>query len=95
MIGWDPSTSTIRSWSFDSQGGFEQAVWHRDGGRWLIKADAVLPGGITATEQRSLSIDSDGNLRSKRLEQQVGGRLMPGSDPITLVRQSSDQVTNE
>ena len=95
FIGWDPAAQTVRSWSFDSQGGFEHAVWHRDGDRWLIKADAVLPAGVTATEQRSLSIDSDGNLRSQCLEQQVGGRLMPGSDPITLVRQTSNPIANE
>lgn len=95
MIGWDPATRTIRSWSFDSQGGFEQAVWNRDGDSWLIKADAVLPGGITATEQRSLSLDSEGNLRIQTLEQQSSGRLMPGFDPITLVRQSSQQLSNK
>lgn len=95
FIGWDPAAKLLRSWSFDSQGGFERAVWHRDGDRWLIKADAVLPNGISATEQRSLSIDPDGNLRSQCLEHQVGGRLMPGSDPITLVRQTSDSKASE
>ena len=62
---------------------------------YCYRADAVLPGGITATEQRSLSLDSDGNLRTQTLEQQFGGRLMPGSEPVTLVRQSSQQVTNK
>ncbi|TWT81398.1 hypothetical protein CA13_28510 [Planctomycetes bacterium CA13] len=94
MIGWDPASLTLRSWSFDSQGGFEQAIWNRDSDGWLIKADAVLPGGITATEQRSLSIDSEGNLRTQSLEQQFGGRLMPGSKPVTLIRQTTNQVSN-
>jgi ketosteroid isomerase-like protein len=91
MIGWDPATGTIRSWSFDSQGGLEQAAWNHDGLQWLIKANATLPDGSKATEQRSLSVESNGDLKTRTIEQQFGGRLMPGSDPIILKRQSSNQ----
>ena len=90
MIGWDPAAGVLRSWSFDSQGGFEQAVWNRDGDQWLIKVDAVLPDGNTATEQRILAVDSDGNLQSRIIEQQFGGRLLPGSEAITLVRKPAE-----
>lgn len=95
IIGWDPAAGVLRSWSFDSQGGFEQAVWNRDGDQWLIKVDAVLPDGSTATEQRMLAVDSDGKLRSRIIEQQFGGRLLPGSEAITLVRDTAEQVSNK
>ena len=29
VIGWDPAEKTIRSWVFDSDGGFYQGVWSR------------------------------------------------------------------
>lgn len=95
IIGWDPAAGVIRSWSFDSQGGFEQAVWNRDGEQWLIKANGVLPNGSTATEQRSLSVDSKGNLNTQVVEQQIAGRLLPGAAPATLTRKSSKQVSSK
>ena len=31
VIGWDPTSRSIRSWVFDSDGSFGQAVWTRRG----------------------------------------------------------------
>ena len=53
-IGWDPSTKCIRSWVFDSEGGFGQSVWVRDGDGWLIKATGVRPDGTTASATNRL-----------------------------------------
>ena len=33
FIGWDPIARRIRSWTFDSEGGFGQGRWIRDGKR--------------------------------------------------------------
>jgi len=33
-IGWDPLRKQIRSWVFDSQGGFAEGLWAREGNRW-------------------------------------------------------------
>jgi hypothetical protein len=95
IIGWDPAARVIRSWSFDSQGGFEQAVWNRDGDQWLIKANGVLPNGSTATEQRMLSVDSNRNLNTQVIEQQIAGRLLPGAAPTTLTRKPSKPVNSK
>jgi uncharacterized protein (TIGR02246 family) len=48
-IGWDPVVKRIRSWVFDSEGGFGESFWTRDGNGWLIKATAVRPDGTTAS----------------------------------------------
>jgi uncharacterized protein (TIGR02246 family) len=89
IIGWDPSAGVIRSWTFDSQGGFEQGVWHRDGERWLVKVSAVLPDGSMGSEQRVLTSAADGKLTSQVIEQQVSGRLLPSSERVTLVRHAA------
>ncbi len=90
IVGWDPSAAVIRSWSFDSEGGFEQAVWTRDGGRWLVKVTAVLPDGSLGAEQRVITGDADGRMSTEVIEQQVDGQLLPGSEKVTLVRQTRD-----
>jgi uncharacterized protein (TIGR02246 family) len=53
-IGWDPVAKRIRSWVFDSEGGFGQSFWTRDGEGWLIKATAVRPDGTTASSTNRL-----------------------------------------
>src|SRR5262249_16135115 len=34
-IGWDPLTKHIRSWVFDSEGGYGESVWTRNGDAWV------------------------------------------------------------
>lgn len=48
-IGWDPLTGHIKSWVFDSQGGYSEGIWTRDDDRWVVKAQGVRPDGTVAT----------------------------------------------
>ena len=48
-IGWDPVKRQFKSWVFDSQGGFVEAYWTRDGNQWLVKAEGVGQDGEPAT----------------------------------------------
>jgi len=48
-IGWDPVAKRIRSWVFDSEGGFGESLWTPDGDTWVIKATGVRPDGKTAS----------------------------------------------
>jgi uncharacterized protein (TIGR02246 family) len=44
-IGWDPTTSQVRSWSFEADGGIGEGVWSNQGDQWIIKTNAILPDG--------------------------------------------------
>jgi uncharacterized protein (TIGR02246 family) len=46
-IGWDPHNELVRSWVFDSEGGFGEGNWERDGNRWVVECSGVLPDGGT------------------------------------------------
>jgi uncharacterized protein (TIGR02246 family) len=48
-IGWDPVAKRIRSWVFDSEGGYGESAWTREGNAWIIKATGVRPDGTTAS----------------------------------------------
>ncbi len=37
IIGWDPAAKTIRSWTFDSDGGFAEGAWTCKKDRWFIR----------------------------------------------------------
>ena len=45
IIGWDPAAKQIRSWVFDSDGGFGQGTWTKKDKRWYIQQSGVLPDG--------------------------------------------------
>jgi uncharacterized protein (TIGR02246 family) len=50
-IGWDPQRRQIRSWVFDSEGGFAEGFWTNVGQRWIVKASGVRADGsaVSAT----------------------------------------------
>jgi uncharacterized protein (TIGR02246 family) len=50
-IGWDAVDKQIRSWSFYSRGGFGEAVWTKDGNKWLLRTTARTADGkkVSAT----------------------------------------------
>ena len=54
-IGWDPLAKRVRSWVFDSEGGYGESVWIRDGKSWIIRATGVRPDGTTASSTNFLS----------------------------------------
>ena len=76
-IGWDPQKRQVRSWIFDSQGGFGTGFWTETEAGWIVKTTAVLPGGMngnaTAT-YASTGIDSFRMTLSQRI---VAGQPLP------------------
>jgi uncharacterized protein (TIGR02246 family) len=48
-IGWDPSIGRIRSWLFDSDGGFAEGFWTVTEEGIVIKSSSVNSDGSTAT----------------------------------------------
>jgi uncharacterized protein (TIGR02246 family) len=60
VIGWDPKEKKIRSWMFDSNGGFAQGSWKKDGNRWTIELGGVTPVGETAKATQTITgVDAD------------------------------------
>ena len=48
-IGWDPLEGVIRSWTFDSDGGYSTGEWVPTESGWVIKSDATMPDGTTGS----------------------------------------------
>jgi len=75
-IGWDPRTGTVRSWVFDSDGGFAEGMWSQDGDSWVIKSTSTLPDATTGTATVQLTpIDKDRFNMTGRDRFVAGGRL--------------------
>lgn len=86
-IAWDPLLAKPRSWLFDSDGGFSEAVWTLlDDGRWLLRSSAIQPDGSTGSA--TVTITQSGEDRfiyagSSRLV----GDLLEDDFELTVVRQ--------
>ncbi len=76
-IGWDPSTKQIKSWVFDSEGGFGEGYWTRAGDLWIVKLSGVLRDGTTASATRHLTQISTDRTRVEILDRIVSGQLVP------------------
>ncbi len=86
VIGWDPVAGQIRSWVFDSEGGFGEGVWSRAGDRWMVKATHVFQDGGRASAIRILTpIDAD-TFRLEVIGREIDGEIQPNIDPVTIRR---------
>lgn len=105
VIGWDPAAGEIRSWVFDSDGGFGQAHWRRETDRWLIHASATLPDGRTGSSINILRKLSGDAFSWESIAREVGGQVLPNVPPVTVKRvaagderapanESTSRVTN-
>jgi uncharacterized protein (TIGR02246 family) len=48
-IGWDPVEQMLRSWTFDSDGGFSTGEWAQVDDGWMVKSEATMPDGTTGS----------------------------------------------
>jgi uncharacterized protein (TIGR02246 family) len=63
VIGWDAKEKKIRSWVFDSSGGFNGGSWKQDGKRWVVDITGTTADGKTAKNTTILTqTDADGFL---------------------------------
>jgi len=91
VIGWDPAAKTIRSWMFDSEGGFGEALWSRQGNRWTIQASQTLSGGEKASAVNILTYVDRNTLKWQSIGREIDGELLPNIEEVTVVRTQSDQ----
>ena len=86
MIGWDPDAKQIRSWVFDSDGGFGQGRWTKKGNRWTIVTEGTLPDGGRAAATNIITCINDNQYKWKSVKRTADGQLLPNIDEVTVVR---------
>ena len=87
VIGWDAGAKRIRSWVFDSDGGFGEGVWQRKGNRWSIKATGVLPDGKKSSSVNVMTYVNKDRFTWQTVNREVDGEPLPNVDEIAVVRQ--------
>ncbi len=85
-IGWDPLTKSVRSWVFDSDGGYGDARWTEVDGNWIIKSTAVLPDGTTGSATIFLEPIDEDRFLMKGFDRVLGNVVEPDFEALVVRR---------
>jgi len=89
IIGWDPQMELIRSWAFESSGGFSQSTWKSDGKYCVIDSKGVLAGGETVSSSTLAKKIDDNTFTIQSQKRMRGNKSQPDLSTITMRRVKS------
>lgn len=91
IVGWDAANSQIRSWVFDSNGGFGEGVWTADGDNWTIESTGSLPDGRKTSATNLLKKIDDDSYTWQSINRVADGELQPNVDEVLIVREAAEE----
>lgn len=86
-IGWDPQAKQIRSWIFDSAGGFAEASWASIDDAWVVKVKGVQADGTSSSATRIL-YPATGDRHIWTSQDRIAGNEALPDFTVTLVRKA-------
>jgi uncharacterized protein (TIGR02246 family) len=88
VIGWDAAAKQIRSWVFDSDGGFGDAVWTKKDkdNVWYIHAKDVSADGKKSSSQNILTVVDENAFTWQSVDRQADGQMLPNVDEVVVKR---------
>jgi hypothetical protein len=96
IIGWDAAKKQIRSWVFDSDGGFGEGVWTKKENkdkketRWYVQTTGILNDGRKSSAVNVFTyVDAD-RFTWQSVNRAVDGELLPNVDEVVVVRQKAE-----
>lgn len=85
-IGRDAERHQLRSWHFDTDGGHGQALWLRDGDKWVLDAVGATGDGKPTAAVNLLSRLGPNEITWRSIDRLIDGRPVPDTMPIKLTR---------
>jgi len=86
VIGFDPTAGNLRSWVFDSEGGFGEGTWKREGNKWIISFTATAPDGTVSSAQHVISYVDDKKFTWESINRVSDGETLPNLEKVEVVR---------
>lgn len=84
IIAWDPVKSGVRSWVFDSEGGFGEGTWEKVKESWYATMKFTLGDGSPASSINIYTPVNDHTYTFASIEREVDGEILPDMDPVTV-----------
>jgi len=86
IIGWDPRSREIRSWTFNSDGSFGDGVWTKSEDHWLVSSTQTLTDGAAASGTYVITPTDEDSMTVKLIGHEIDGVPQPASEEVTIVR---------
>jgi len=94
IIAWDPANEVIRSWVFDSDGGFGEGTWKKVDKSWYSTMHFTLGDGREGSSKNIYTAVDDHSYTFSSIDREVDGEILPNVDPVT-VEKIAQEVKNE
>lgn len=89
VIAWDPAQQIIRSWTYDSDGGFGEGTWRQSGDHYTIRSRYTLPDGGVASSVKSIKFVDDDTCTIQTINREIDGKMQPDTEPLTIIREKN------
>lgn len=86
MIGKDEASGQLRSWTFESEGGFGEATWIRDGKKWVLDSAGRLRDGSTLAATNLLTPLDQDSFTWQSIKRSIGGEEVDDLPPVKVTR---------
>jgi uncharacterized protein (TIGR02246 family) len=86
MIGKDAESGELRSWTFESEGGFGEATLSRDGKRWVIASTGRQADGSTMTATNLLVPLGPDSFTWQSVKRSIDGEEVGDLPPVKVTR---------
>src|SRR5262249_47484953 len=73
-IAWDPVNGMVRSWVFDSTGGFGEGYWQRDGNKWVVGFSTILADGGAGGATNVYEVKDDNTFLYRSVDRDIDGQ---------------------
>jgi uncharacterized protein (TIGR02246 family) len=93
VVGYDPTTGEIRSWLFDSEGGFAESAWSPGENRMVGQTRSVLSDGSAARSTDVLTRISNDEFTVQSTNRTVDGESVEDGNTIHVVRVGGSGAT--
>lgn len=90
IVGWDPIAKQIRSWVFDSNGGYSDGKWKHKGNRWIVQQTGVLADGGKTTSTNIFTYVDEDSFTFQSIDRTVDGEMQPNIDEVDIVRKPTE-----
>ena len=87
VIVWDAKIGTIRSWIFDSKGGFGTGIWEQIAeNTWAVETEFQLADGGVATATNVYKVVDNSRLEFFSTSRKLNGVDLPDTEPVSVNR---------
>lgn len=93
VIGWDARAHRIRSWTFDTDGGFGEGTWLPEGNRWIVKHTGIQADGSDVAATHIISSPDANTIVFQSKDRLINGEKRTELPEVKMKRVSAQTET--